>query len=131
MSELLADRLIAGAIGAIIAALIAALIALYNSRKQRDAEAYRHFGVLALQAALTERATQVEALKAWNAAFPAERTPDPPEVQEIEIHLIDKLALIQQFGDGLLTSKNLMKRLQGYRAIRDRLTTSESAEDEE
>ena len=122
MNELLQDRLIAGAIGGIIAALITALIALYNNRKQRSADAFRHFGTLALQAALAERAIQDANRKAWNE-LPYMDRPEAPIVQDIDILLMDKLALIQQFGDGRLTPENLVKRVRGYRAIRDKLTT--------
>ena len=115
------DPITASVVSALVTALIAAIIALYNSRKQRDAEAYRHFGTLALQAALAERAIQVEALRKWESSH-MDRPAEAPEVWSLDILLIDKLALIQQFGDGRLTPENVAERVRNYRAVSDKLT---------
>lgn len=125
--------IVAGAAGAIIAACVSATFLIFNGWRQRvadskrhradsEAASERHLRELALQAALAEVGLQVAAADKWNALKSHEQEDTPrPKRDDLNLLWVEKLALLQQFGKGDLTTQELEKRIKSFSEISDNL----------
>ena len=110
--------IIAAGAGVLGGAAVSAVALIYNGWRQRHAEARKHFRELALQAALAEWTHQRPAVEKWFAIPEYDRGDVPmPDNDSFDLLLVEKLALLQQFGDGDLSPEALKKRINGYSAI--------------
>ena len=109
----------AGAVGAVVAALVSATVLLINGWRQRVAESkrhkvdtesanIRHLRELALEAAIADWKHSIEVSEKWTPdTMRCQSEHDRPRVDPLDQFLIRKLKMIQVFGDGSISVKDL------------------------
>jgi hypothetical protein len=109
--------IIAAGAGVIGGAVVSAVAILFNGWRQRVADAkrhmsdseaanIRHFRELALEAAVADWKHHLEAAEKWHPRI-GQSDRDRPHVDPFDQFLIRKLKLMQVFGDGSISVKDL------------------------
>lgn len=107
----------AGAVGAVVAAFVSSIVLFINGWRQRVAESerhkvdteaanIRHLRELALEAAIADWKHSIEEAEKWVPRL-GQHDYDRPRVDPLDQFVIRKLKMIQVFGDGSISVKDL------------------------
>lgn len=132
---------VAAGAGVLGGALVSSVVSLLNGWRQRvsdskryrtdsDAASIRHFRELALQAALAQWEDQKIAFERWRNLNPLiQMRTEAPDLDSLDLLLVEKIALLQQFGEGALSPDEFAKRIKGFSSIGKSLRDGQNQEE--